>query len=173
MVAELIKYYFPSWVNFFERDEQTCRFHSTVFSFLRRSTNRSTCTTTLQPAAHNRNSSIGVYWIGKSDQARRKTKHSDCSPFLLQTTRREKKNDRTRKQSTGNLFFVFRKIFSRFSLNVPDNVLRGICLGRVGLIEVFLYNLRTKIDEWVQSGIKRADKRSSPTNTTPIDESSF
>lgn len=27
--------------------------------------------------------------------------------------------------------------------------MRGICLGRNGLIEVFLYNLRTKIDEYV------------------------
>lgn len=40
-----------------------------------------------------------------------------------------------------------RKVFDRFDLNVPENVMRGICLGRSGLIEVFLYNLRTKIDE--------------------------
>ena len=40
-----------------------------------------------------------------------------------------------------------RKIFVRFGLNVPENVMRGICVGRTGLVEVFLYNLRTKIDE--------------------------
>ncbi len=27
--------------------------------------------------------------------------------------------------------------------------MRGICLGRTGLVEIFLYNLRTKIDEYV------------------------
>lgn len=51
------------------------------------------------------------------------------------------------QQKLVNWGLLNRKIFSRFSLNVPDNVLRGICLGRVGLIEVFLYNLRTKIDD--------------------------
>ncbi|CAF5216176.1 unnamed protein product, partial [Rotaria magnacalcarata] len=27
--------------------------------------------------------------------------------------------------------------------------MRGICLGRAGLIEIFLYNLRTKIDDYL------------------------
>jgi len=35
-------------------------------------------------------------------------------------------------------------------MNVPEQVMRGISLGRQGLVEVFLYNLRTKIDEYVQ-----------------------
>ena len=34
-------------------------------------------------------------------------------------------------------------------MNVPEPVMRGICLGRTGLVEIFLYNLRTKIDEYV------------------------
>jgi hypothetical protein len=34
-------------------------------------------------------------------------------------------------------------------MNLPEQVMRGICLGRPGLVEVFLYNLRTKIDEYV------------------------
>jgi hypothetical protein len=34
-------------------------------------------------------------------------------------------------------------------MNLPEPVMRGICLGRAGLVEVFLYNLRTKIDEYV------------------------
>lgn len=34
-------------------------------------------------------------------------------------------------------------------MNLPEAVMRGISLGRAGLVEVFLYNLRTKIDEYV------------------------
>jgi hypothetical protein len=44
----------------------------------------------------------------------------------------------------------FRKVFHRLGLNVPEKVMRGICLGQTGLVEVFLYNLRTKIDECVR-----------------------
>lgn len=43
--------------------------------------------------------------------------------------------------------FYFRKVFGKFSLNVPEHVMRGICLGKTGLVEIFLYNLRVKIDE--------------------------
>ena len=27
--------------------------------------------------------------------------------------------------------------------------MRGICIGKTGLVETFLYNLRVKVDEWV------------------------
>ncbi len=40
-----------------------------------------------------------------------------------------------------------RKVFGRFGLNVPEHVMRGICIGKPGLVETFLYNLRIKIDE--------------------------
>ena len=43
--------------------------------------------------------------------------------------------------------FLRRKVLCRFDLNVPETIMRGICLGRSGLVEIFLYNLRNKIDE--------------------------
>lgn len=42
-----------------------------------------------------------------------------------------------------------RKVFSRFDLNVPGQVMRDICNGKTGIVETFLYNLRVKIDEYV------------------------
>ncbi|CAF1021922.1 unnamed protein product [Adineta steineri] len=53
------------------------------------------------------------------------------------------------QQKMINWGLLNRKIFCRFGLNVPETVMRGICLGRNGLIEVFLYNLRTKIDDYL------------------------
>ncbi|CAF3761460.1 unnamed protein product [Rotaria magnacalcarata] len=53
------------------------------------------------------------------------------------------------QQKLINWGLLNRKIFCRFGLNVPEHIMRGICLGRAGLIEIFLYNLRTKIDEYV------------------------
>ena len=41
----------------------------------------------------------------------------------------------------------YRKVFARFGLNVPESVMRGISLGKTGLVETMLYNLRIKIDE--------------------------
>ena len=41
-----------------------------------------------------------------------------------------------------------RKVFTKFDLNVPENIMRGISLGKLGLVEVLLYNLRMKIDEY-------------------------
>ncbi|CAF1132602.1 unnamed protein product [Rotaria sp. Silwood1] len=51
------------------------------------------------------------------------------------------------QQKLINWGLLNRKIFCRFGLNVPEEIMRGICLGRAGLIEIFLYNLRTKIDD--------------------------
>ena len=38
-------------------------------------------------------------------------------------------------------------------MNVPEQIMRGICLGRAGLVEIFLYNLRNRIDEYVERKI--------------------
>ncbi|CAF3714303.1 unnamed protein product [Rotaria sp. Silwood1] len=53
------------------------------------------------------------------------------------------------QQKLINWGLLNRKIFCRFGLNVPEEIMRGICLGRAGLIEIFLYNLRTKIDDYL------------------------
>ncbi|CAF0730945.1 unnamed protein product [Rotaria sordida] len=53
------------------------------------------------------------------------------------------------QQKLINWGLLNRKILCRFGLNVPEPVMRGICLGRSGLVEVFLYNLRTKIDDYL------------------------
>lgn len=36
--------------------------------------------------------------------------------------------------------------------------MRGISLGHSGLIEIFLYNLRTKIDEYVFVNLQKKEK---------------
>ena len=76
-----------------------------------------------QRTVHSRNWAIGDCWTGSNDKS--------------------KWNDSLIVRS------MFRKVLSRFGMNVPEAVMRGICLGRNGLIEIFLYNLRTKIDEYV------------------------
>ncbi|CAF1078755.1 unnamed protein product [Rotaria sordida] len=53
------------------------------------------------------------------------------------------------QQKLINWGLLNRKIFCRFGLNVSEDIMRGICLGRAGLIEIFLYNLRTKIDDYL------------------------
>ncbi|CAF2335798.1 unnamed protein product [Rotaria sp. Silwood2] len=53
------------------------------------------------------------------------------------------------QQKLINWGLLNRKILCRFGLNVPEPVMRGICLGRSGLVEVFLYNLRTKVDDYL------------------------
>lgn len=53
------------------------------------------------------------------------------------------------QQKLINWGLLNRKVLCRFNLNVPEPVMRGICLGRTGLVEIFLYNLRTKIDDYL------------------------
>lgn len=53
------------------------------------------------------------------------------------------------QQKMINWGLLNRKVFSRFDLNVPEHVMRGICLGKSGLVEMFLYNLRIKIDDYL------------------------
>jgi hypothetical protein len=95
MVAELIKYYFPTWVN---------------MSFLI--------------------INIYLFIFNKVDL------HNYAAANSTQ-------------QKLINWGLLNRKVLCRFNLNVPEPVMRGICLGRTGLVEIFLYNLRTKIDEYV------------------------
>jgi hypothetical protein len=54
-----------------------------------------------------------------------------------------------KEKKNFKIFLFYRKVFNRFGLNVPENVMRGACIGKQGLVEMFLYNLRTKIDELV------------------------
>ncbi|CAF0723649.1 unnamed protein product [Didymodactylos carnosus] len=61
------------------------------------------------------------------------------------------------QQKLINWGLLNRKILCRFNLNVPEPVMRGICLGRSGLVEVFLYNLRTKIDEVLHQKAKTSE----------------
>ncbi|UJR33759.1 hypothetical protein I4U23_021186 [Adineta vaga] len=51
------------------------------------------------------------------------------------------------QQKLVNWGLLNRKVLCKFDLNVPEQIMRGICLGRSGLVEMFLYNLRNKIDD--------------------------
>ncbi|CAF2687537.1 unnamed protein product [Rotaria sp. Silwood2] len=64
------------------------------------------------------------------------------------------------QQKLINWGLLNRKIFYRFGLNVPEQIMRGICLGRAGLIEIFLYNLRTKIDDVIHQKVKTSQTNS-------------
>lgn len=51
------------------------------------------------------------------------------------------------QQKLANWGILNHKVFNRFGLNVPLNITQNICNAKPGYIEVFLYNLRYKIDE--------------------------
>lgn len=51
------------------------------------------------------------------------------------------------QQKLANWGILNAKVFNRFGLNVPLNITTNICNGKPGYIEVFLYNLRYKIEE--------------------------
>jgi len=51
------------------------------------------------------------------------------------------------QQKMANWGLLNSKVFSRFGLNVPQNITQNICNCKPGYVEVFLYNLRYKIDE--------------------------
>ncbi len=51
------------------------------------------------------------------------------------------------QQKMANWGLLNAKVFSRFGLNVPQNITQNICNCKPGYVEVFLYNLRYKIDE--------------------------
>ncbi|CAF0725076.1 unnamed protein product [Adineta ricciae] len=51
------------------------------------------------------------------------------------------------QQKLINWGLLNRKVLCKFDMNIPEQVMRGICLGRARLVEIFLYNLRNRIDE--------------------------
>lgn len=51
------------------------------------------------------------------------------------------------QQKLANWGILNHKVFSKFGLNVPLNITQNISNAKPGYIEVFLYNLRYKIDE--------------------------
>ena len=55
------------------------------------------------------------------------------------------------QQKMINWGLLNRKVFSKFDMNVPENIMRGISLGKLGLVEVLLYNLRMKVDDYLYS----------------------
>lgn len=61
------------------------------------------------------------------------------------------------QQKLVNWGLLNRKLFTRFGMNVPETVMRGISLGRQGLVEIFLYNLRTKIDDVLHQKAKTSE----------------
>ena len=58
------------------------------------------------------------------------------------------------QQKLANWGILNTKVFSRFGLNVPLNITNNICNCKPGYIEVFLYNLRYKIEERLNEGQK-------------------
>lgn len=65
------------------------------------------------------------------------------------------------QQKLANWGMLNAKVFSKFGLNVPLNITQNICNGKPGYIEVFLYNLRYKIDEKLALAERRLHRRQS------------
>ena len=72
------------------------------------------------------------------------------------------------QQKLVNWGFLNSKVFSRFGLNVPLNITQNISNARPGYIEVFLYNLRYKIEEKLT---ELDNQRSFKTKSSPRDTS--
>lgn len=53
------------------------------------------------------------------------------------------------EQKMANWGTLNTKVFSRFGLNVPENITHNICTCKPGYVEVLLHNLRYKITEHV------------------------
>jgi hypothetical protein len=67
------------------------------------------------------------------------------------------------QQKLSNWGILNAKVFSRFGLNVPLNISQNICNCKPGYIEVFLYNLRIKIDEKLHENERQIVRRQSKT----------
>jgi hypothetical protein len=65
------------------------------------------------------------------------------------------------QQKLCNWGMLNSKVFSRFGLNVPLNISQNICNCKPGYVEVFLYNLRIKIDEKLIENQKNSERRQS------------
>lgn len=66
------------------------------------------------------------------------------------------------QQKLANWGLLNSKVFTRFGLNVPHSITQNICNGRPGYIEVFLYNLRYKIEEKLNELERTARSKMSP-----------
>ncbi len=51
------------------------------------------------------------------------------------------------KQKKINWGMLNKKVLSRFGLNLPETIINDLSNGKPGTIEIFLFNLRLKIDE--------------------------
>lgn len=65
------------------------------------------------------------------------------------------------QQKLANWGMLNSKVFSKFGLNVPLNITQNISNGKPGYIEVFLYNLRYKIDEKLALNERKLHRRQS------------
>lgn len=64
------------------------------------------------------------------------------------------------QQKLANWGILNARVFSKFGLNVPLNITQNICNGKPGYIEVFLYNLRYKIDEKLAESERKQRRQS-------------
>lgn len=64
-------------------------------------------------------------------------------------------------QKKINWGLLNKKVFSRLGLNVPDTVIKDLCDGKPGVIEIFLFNLRLKIDEELEARQKNQSQSTS------------
>jgi hypothetical protein len=56
-----------------------------------------------------------------------------------------------------------KKVLSQFGINLPDTVIKDLSYGKPGAIEIFLFNLRLKIDEEIETRQKaQSQEASSP-----------
>jgi len=50
-------------------------------------------------------------------------------------------------QKKINWGILNKKVLSKFGINLPESIINDLCNGKSGIIEIFLFNLRLKIDE--------------------------
>ena len=66
-------------------------------------------------------------------------------------------------QKKINWGILNKKVFSRLGLILPENVIKDLSDGKPGMIEIFLFNLRLKIDEELEARQKsQSQSTSSP-----------
>ena len=71
------------------------------------------------------------------------------------------------QQKLANWGVLNSKVFSKMGLNVPLNISQHICNCRPGYIEVFLYNLRIKIEEKLILTERQLTRRQSKVSQSP------
>jgi len=71
------------------------------------------------------------------------------------------------QQKLGNWGMLNSRVFSKFGLNVPLNISQNIANCKPGYIEVFLYNLRIKIDDKLLEYERQLTRRQSKASQSP------